>query len=118
MFKLDDQFPFEVEGKTASELDNNSSDVLLDDASEEEILDFHNKIYEWRKKHSWLNAANGAILPDVFFRRVGSKIEISWWTSDMYDGVEFIDDENCYYCELKEFEEAVKSLIRDYHKLK
>ena len=114
---LEDPFPYEVEGNTASELDNNSADALADNASNEEILEFHNRIHEWREKHSWLNAADGAILPDVFFRRVGSKIEISWWTSDMYDGVEFFDDENCFYCELKEFEEAIKNFVREYQKL-
>ena len=113
----EDEFPFDVDGVTAAELDNNVSSLDWDSMSIDEMEENYERQYNWRQKHSWLHAANGAILPDVFFRRVGTNIEISWWTSDLYDGVEFIDDNNCAYVNSNDFSETIKKFIRDYKML-
>ena len=113
---IEDSFPFNVEGNTAAELDN-SVDLDADSLSNDEFIKQYELIYTWRQKHSWLHASGGAILPDVYFRRVKDKIEISWWTSNMYEGITFVNDEGFYYCELEEFEEAVKDFIQSYRKL-
>lgn len=116
---LEDEFPIDVPGETAAELDNNIELIDLSKLSENEWLSIHEKSYNWRQKHSWLHASGGAILPEVFFRRVKDKIEISWWTDSIYEkeGVEFVNDDGVYYCDLKEFENAVRQFIQDYKKL-
>jgi len=112
----EDKFPFDVEGNTAAELDNNV-EIDAEKLSEDEWFSQHEKIYNWRQIHSWLHASGGAILPEVYFRRVNDKIEISWWTSNLYEDVEFVNDDGFYYCDLKEFESAVRQFIQDYKKL-
>ncbi len=64
----EDKFPFDADGVTSAELDNNVSSLDWVSMSIDEMEENYEGQYNWGQKHSWLHAANGAVLPDVFFR--------------------------------------------------
>lgn len=71
-----DTFPLPVDGETALELVEKANDFYSD--SELEFDLWYEAKSRWILNHCWLVARGGAILPCVYFRRIGDLMEISW----------------------------------------
>ena len=88
--------PYEdVEGKTIFETIDNIKEKYFywlkddyghdeDDESDEEIekiISISEPFYEWQRAHRLLLSGSFLCIPDIIFRRIGDKIEISWDTT-------------------------------------
>jgi hypothetical protein len=73
-----------IDGECAAELDNNARD--FESNNESEMDEYYDQLNDWTYKHSWMHARDGAIVPDVMFRKVDNDMEISWWTDQEDEG--------------------------------
>ena len=111
----DEPFPCEVEGECAAELDSNARDFDTEDDLEFEK--YYTALNEWGYKHSWHHACSGAILADVFFRKVDDKIEISWWSDQDEEDVIFKYRYGFTLVSINEFFEIVNKSVNSYNNL-
>ncbi len=112
----DDPFPVDgVTGECASELDNNARDFESD--NEEEMDNYYDALDEWTYNHSWYHARSGAIVPDVMFRKVNDKIEISWWTDQEDEDRYFINKYGFVLIDPNEYREIIEALFDAYNNL-
>ena len=113
MLKTDDQFPFDVDGECAAEMDNNSREYEVN--SDELMDEYYDKLNDWSYKHSWHHAAAGAILADVFFRRVKEGIEVSWWSDQTDEGIIFKNSFGFTVVPISTYSMVISSLIDEYN---
>lgn len=106
-------FPFAVDGECAAELDNNARDFESDNDSE--IDEYYDKLNEWSYKHSWMHARDGAIVPDVMFRKVEDNIEISWWSDQEDEGRLFQNRYGFILIPCNEYESLITELFNQYN---
>jgi len=136
--------PYEdVERKTIFETIDNIKEKYFywlkddyeDDESDEEIeqiINISEPFYDWQRAHRLLLSGPFLCIPDIIFRRIGDKIEISWDTTwDLkyqqrkYEnenikfistkGVSYIDADEFYNIEFKEEKNFLKDLEKiDY----
>lgn len=108
-----DDFPLSVLGDSAAELCEISYKLDIDDVEQYEILQ------DWVFKHSWLSAREGSYLADIYFRKVGNKIEISWDNSNTFkeDGIIFIFPKGRYEVDIIQFKEIMENLCLVYNQL-
>ena len=111
----DEPFPFEVEGECAAELDNNARYFDIEDHLEFEK--YYTVLNEWGYKHSWHHACSGAILADVFFRKVDNKIEISWWSGQDEEDVIFKYKYGFVLIPIDDFFETLNKSVNSYNNL-
>ncbi|WP_339055610.1 diguanylate phosphodiesterase [Fusobacterium animalis] len=128
--------PYEnVEGKTIFEtLDNIKEKYFYwlkddyghdeDDESDEEIEKIISKsesFYDWQRAHRWLLYGPFLCIPDIIFRRVGDKIEISWDTTwDITyqqrkyenENIKFISKKGVSYIDTNEFYLEIKQFLK------
>ena len=135
--------PYEdVEGKTIFETIDNIKEKYFywlkddyghdeDDESDEEIekiISISEPLYDWQRAHRWLSSGPFLCIPDIIFRRIGDKIEISWDTTwdityqqRKYEnenikfistkGVSYIDT-NEYYLQIKKFLKKIDNISK------
>ncbi len=108
----DKKFPFDINGECAAELDNNARD--FDSENEFEMEKYYDSLNDWSYVHSWHHASSGAILADVFFRKVNNGIEISWW-SDQEKDINFKYPYGYSVINFDTYEETVKNVIKTYN---
>ena len=102
-----------------------------DDGSDEEIeqiINISEPFYEWQRAHRLLLSGPFLCIPDIIFRRIGDKIEISWDTTwdityqqRKYEnenikfistkGVSYIDT-NEYYLQIKKFLKKIDNISK------
>ena len=130
--------PYEdVEGKTIFETIDNIKgkyfywlkDDYEDDESAEEIeqiINISEPFYEWQRAHRLLLSGPFLCIPDIIFRRIVDKIEISWNTiwdityqQRKYENINFISakgvsyiDANEFYLEIKEFLKKIDDISK------
>ncbi len=110
-FEEDNTFPIDVEGECASEMENNARDFESD--NEEEMDDYYDKLNDWVYDHSWNHARAGAVVPDVIFRNVDDKMEISWWNDD--DEVDFTYIYGYCLVDKKQYIDIITTLFNEYN---
>jgi len=105
-------FPLPVEGNTAVELYQNSGEF---DSEDDDTFDsWYEKRQDWSFRHSWYSSRAGGYLADVYFRKVGDKIEISWDNCNLYDNIEFLNPVGLCYIELKQFKGIIENFIKAF----
>ena len=125
--------PYEdVEGKTIFETIDNIKDKYFywlkddyeDDESDEEIeqiINISEPFYEWQRAHRLLLSGPFLCIPDIIFRRIGDKIEISWDTTwDITyqqrkyenENIKFISTKGVSYIDADEFYLEIKKFLK------
>ena len=122
----------DVEGKTIFETIDNIKgkyfywlkDDYEDDESDEEIeqiINISEPFYEWQRAHRLLLSGPFLCIPDIIFRRVGEKIEISWDTTwDITyqqrkyedENIKFISTKGVSYIDANEFYLEIKKFLK------
>ena len=110
ILKEEEGFPLPVKGDNAIELYENSH---FESDNEDEEDDWYDTRYEWFYNHSWLSSRAGGPLPELFFRRVGNMIEISWDNRELYKNhnVEFVNPVGVFYVEVDYMEKLVNDFV-------
>jgi len=72
--------------------------------------------YEWCEKHLWTFSGIEMMLPDVVFRRIKNKIEISWDSTDKYKDnktykIEFTNLKGKSFIKIEEFKKEILKFI-------
>ena len=128
--------PYEdIEGKTIFEtIDNIKKKYFYwlkddyehneDDESDEEIeqiINISEPFYEWQRAHRLLLSGPFLCIPDIIFRRIGDKIEISWDTiwDIIYqqrkyenENIKFISTKGVSYIDAYEFYLEIKKFLK------
>ena len=125
--------PYEdVEGKTIFETIDNIKEKYFywlkddyeDDESDEEIeqiINISEPFYEWQRAHRLLLSGPFLCIPDIIFRRIGDKIEISWDTTwDITyqqrkyenENIKFISTKGVSYIDADEFYLEIKKFLK------
>lgn len=108
----EDPFPFKADGEYASIKDINARDFDTDD---EDAFDaYYDKLSEWDFRHRWHPASNGAILADLYFQKLGNKIEISWNNTDFEENVDFLAKTGGALIEEDIFIKVIDSFLKEY----
>ena len=125
--------PYEdVERKTIFETIDNIKEKYFywlkddyeDDESDEEIekiINISEPFYEWQRAHRLLLSGPFLCIPDIIFRRIGDKIEISWDTiwdityqQRKYENenIKFISTKGVSYIDADEFYLEIKKFLK------
>ena len=125
--------PYEdVEGKTIFETIDNIKEKYFywlkddyeDDESDEEIekiINISEPFYEWQRAHRLLLSGPFLCIPDIIFRKIGDKIEISWDTiwdityqQRKYENenIKFISTKGVSYIDADEFYLEIKKFLK------
>ena len=125
--------PYEdVERKTIFETIDNIKEKYFywlkddyeDDESDEEIeqiINISEPFYEWQRAHRLLLSGPFLCIPDIIFRRIGDKIEISWDTTwDITyqqrkyenENIKFISTKGVSYIDADEFYLEIKKFLK------
>lgn len=115
MLKNDSPFPFDVERECAAELDNNAR--FFDSDNDEELEKYYICLNDWGYNHSWHHASSGAILADVFFRRVDDDVEISWWSDQEEDEIVFKNKYGFILFPYDDFVDVINKSVYSYNEL-
>ena len=95
-----------------------------DDESDEEIeqiINISEPFYEWQRAHRLLLSGPFLCIPDIIFRRIGDKIEISWDTTwDITyqqrkyenENIKFISTKGVSYIDANEFYLEIKNFLK------
>ena len=95
-----------------------------DDESDEEIeqiINVSEPFYEWQRAHRLLLSGPFLCIPDIIFRRIGDKIEISWDTTwDITyqqrkyenENIKFISTKGVSYIDADEFYLEIKKFLK------
>lgn len=121
----DDNYPFETNDRSGIQMSRDSGlkfdwhKIENGDNQEIEKLERSAELLDlWVQKHNWFYYRDCAYVPDVAFRKVNGKIEISWDNNDIFeDEILFTSLEGCEYIDLVEFEIVIKELIIQYRKI-
>lgn len=132
----EETLPYEdIEGKTIFEtIDNIKKKYFYwlkddyehneDDESDEEIekiISISEPFYDWQRAHRLLLSGPFLCIPDIIFRRIGDKIEISWDTiwdityqQRKYENenIKFISTKGVIYIDADEFYLEIKKFLK------
>jgi hypothetical protein len=108
----EDKFPLPVFANTSVEFYEKSDN--FDSEDDEEFAEWYEKRQDWYFRHSWYSGRAGGFLAEVYFRRVGNMIEISWNNSDLYENIRFKNPTGIYYVAYELFENIINSFITSY----
>lgn len=74
-----DPFPLPVKGENTLELIKNADEYEFDESDEDDDMYLWYQAKSlWIYKHSWFCNRDGSFLTNVYFRRIGDSIDISW----------------------------------------
>lgn len=105
-------FPLPIKADTSIDFYNKSGDYDSDDI--DEFDKWFEKRQEWYFCHSWYSNRAGSYLAEVFFRRIGNKIEIEWNNTGLYDGVVFVNPTGLHYVDTDLFQQIISDFILDF----
>jgi len=110
----EDGFPLPVKADTAVEFYHNSCDYNSDD--EDDLFEWNYTMHDWVFRHTWLSSRAGWYLANLFFRRVGDTIEISWDNTDLYRdvGIEFLNPTGVFYVGIDVLEHVVHDFVETF----
>ncbi|WP_152425935.1 hypothetical protein [Paenibacillus shenyangensis] len=112
----EEEFPLPVKGNTTLELLTSSLD--FDSENDDEFDEWFGTKQGWEFKHSWFSSRGGSYLPEIYFRRDGSQIEISWNNEGLYNnGISFLFMTGVEYVPIQVFESVLKNFIQDFRQM-
>ena len=76
---------------------------------------YYDMLNDWSFKHSWMHARDGAIVPDVMFRKINDDMEISWWTDQEDEGRFFPNRHGFIVIPCNEYELLITELFNQYN---
>ncbi|VTX50220.1 Uncharacterised protein [uncultured Leptotrichia sp.] len=106
-----DEFPLNIQGNSGIEITERFYNNILN--IEDKDIDV---AYEWCEKHLWTFSGIEMMLPDVVFRRIKNKIEISWDSTDKYKDnknykIEFTNLKGKSFIKIEEFKKEILKFI-------
>lgn len=106
-----DEFPLNIQGNSGIEITERFYNNILN--IEDKDIDV---AYEWCEKHLWTFSGIEMMLPDVVFRRIKNKIEISWDSIDKYKDnknykIEFTNLKGKSFIKIEEFKKEILKFI-------
>lgn len=106
-----DEFPLNIQGNSGIEITERFYNNILN--IEDKDIDI---AYEWCEKHLWTFSGIEMMLPDVVFRRIKNKIEISWDSTDKYKDnknykIEFTNLKGKSFIKIEEFKKEILKFI-------
>lgn len=108
----EDPFPFDCEGRYASEKDKMARNF---DSDDDDLFDeYYDKLYEWDFRHRWHTESNGAVLANVYFQLVGENVEISWNNEGLEPNVTFTQGSGGASIPKEVFISVVNTFLRNY----
>ncbi len=106
------EFPLNVNANSSIDFFDKSGEFDSDDI--EEFHRWFEKRQDWYFRHSWYSNRAGSFLAEVFFRRLGNKIEIEWDNTGVYDGVYFVNPTGLHYVDIDLFQRVMNDFILDF----
>ena len=108
-----DEFPLAVDGNSGIEIRKKAYAIGIKENKE---IQWFEAIHEWSERHLWTFSGLEMIYPDVMFRRIENKIEISWDSRNKYKDnknykIEFTHPKGSLFVNMKKFEKEVLSFI-------
>lgn len=106
-----DELPLNIQGNSGIEITERFYNNILN--IEDKDIDV---AYEWCEKHLWTFSGIEMMLPDVVFRRIKNKIEISWDSTDKYKDnknykIEFTNLKGKSFIKIEEFKKEILKFI-------
>lgn len=108
-----DEFPLAVDGNSGIEIRKKAYAIGIKENKE---IQWFEAIHEWSEQHLWTFSGLEMIYPDVMFRRIENKIEISWDSRNKYTDnknykIEFTHPKGSLFVNMEKFEKEVLSFI-------
>ena len=108
-----DEFPLAVDGNSGIEIRKKAYAIGIKENKE---IQWFEAIHEWSEQHLWTFSGLEMIYPDVMFRRIENKIEISWDSRNKYKDnknykIEFTNLKGRFFVNMEKFEKEVLSFI-------
>ena len=108
-----DEFPLAVDGNSGIEIRKKAYAIGIKENKE---IEWFEAVYEWSERHLWTFSGLEMIYPDVMFRRIENKIEISWDSRNKYTDnknykIEFTYPKGSFFVNTEKFEKEVLSFI-------
>ena len=108
-----DEFPLAVDGNSGIEIRKKAYAIGIKENKE---IEWFEAVYEWSERHLWTFSGLEMIYPDVMFRRIENKIEISWDSRNKYKDnknykIEFTNLKGSFFVNIEKFEKEVLSFI-------
>ena len=108
-----DEFPLAVDGNSGIEIRKKAYAIGIKENKE---IQWFEAIHEWSERHLWTFSGLEMIYPDVMFRRIENKIEISWDSKNKYTDnknykIEFTYPKGSFFVNTEKFEKEVLSFI-------
>ena len=108
-----DEFPLAVDGNSGIEIRKKAYAIGIKENKE---IEWFEAVYEWSERHLWTFSGLEMIYPDVMFRRIENKIEISWDSKNKYTDnknykIEFTNLKGKFFVNMEKFEKEVLSFI-------
>ena len=108
----EDEFPLPIKADSSIDFYQKSGDFDSDDI--DEFDRWFEKRQEWYFCHSWYSNRAGSYLAEVFFRRVGNRIEIEWDNTNLYEKVRFVNPKGLYYIDVNLFKQIICEFVSDF----
>ena len=76
-------------------------------------------LQDWMFRHSWFSARAGSYVAEIFFRKKGDNVEISWDNSNTFkdDGVKFVFPVGKYEVGINDFQKVMEQVCYIYSQL-
>ena len=108
-----DEFPLAVDGNSGIEIRKKAYAIGIKENKE---IEWFEAVHEWSERHLWTFSGLEMIYPDVMFRRIENKIEISWDSRNKYKDnknykIEFTNLKGRFFVNMEKFEKEVLSFI-------
>lgn len=108
-----DEFPLAVDGNSGIEIRKKAYAIGIKENKE---IEWFEAVYEWSERHLWTFSGLEMIYPDVMFRRIENKIEISWDSRNKYKDnknykIEFTNLKGRFFVNMEKFEKEVLFFI-------
>ena len=108
-----DELPLAVDGNSGIEIRKKAYAIGIKENKE---IQWFEAIHEWSEQHLWTFSGLEMIYPDVMFRRIENKIEISWDSRNKYKDnknykIEFTHPKGRFFVNMEKFEKEVLSFI-------
>ena len=123
---VDDPYPFDSNQRNGIQMTRNSGVSFdwekIENGDKEEMAKLEESselLDSWVQKHNWFYYRDAVFIPDVTFRRVNDKIEISWDNNELFDDEEvyYVNKAGCVFVDMDLFESVIKELILEYKKI-
>ena len=114
-----DEFPLAVDGNSGIEIRKKAYAIGIKENKE---IEWFEAVYEWSERHLWTFSGLEMIYPDVMFRRIENKIEISWDSRNKYKDnknykIEFTNLKGRFFVNMEKFEKEVLFFIDRVEKI-